>query len=91
MYPHTSDEVGLLVGGIMGTLPALVALALILWWCYVIIERHSGTNRTPRSEARCVGVRPKIHEAMIGENCVYYDGGHVLVWKKTQVSRFTCW
>ena len=88
MYPDTPDEIGLLVGGIVGTLPALTVLAFVLWWCSIIFERHSGTHRTPRSEARCVGIRPKIHEAMVCGNCVYYDGGHVLVWKKTQVSRF---
>ena len=89
MYLDTPDQVGLLVGGIFGTLSALTALAFALWWCSVIVERHDGTNRTPRTEARPVGVRPKIHEALVDENAAHYDGSHVLVWKKTQVSRFT--
>lgn len=89
MYPSTPDEVGLLVGGIMGTLPGLAVLAFVLWWCSVIVERRRGTRRTPRSQARPVGVRPKIHEAMIDEDSVYYGGSQILVWRKTQVSRIT--
>ena len=93
MYHRTPDEVGLLVGGIMGFLPALAVLAFLLCWCSVIVERRRGTNRTtnstPSLEARPVGVRPKIHEAMIDEDPVYYGGSHVLVWRKTQVSGIT--
>lgn len=55
MYPDTPDDVGLLVVGIMGSLPALAVLAFVLWWCYVIVERRRGTNRTPRSEAWPIG------------------------------------
>ena len=89
MYPDTFDDVGLLVDGIMGSLPALAVLAFVMWWCSMIFERPRGTNRTPRSEPRPIGVRPKIHEAMIDEDSVYYGGSHVLVWRKTQVSRIT--
>ena len=89
MYPRTPDEVGLLVGGIMGFLPALAVLAFLLCWCSMIVERRRGTNRTPSLEARPVGVRPKIHEAMIDEDSVYYGGSHVRVWRKTQVSGIT--
>jgi len=62
MYP---DEVGWLVGGTMGILSALAVLDLILWCCSVILERPDGSNRTSRMEAWPIGVRPRIHEALI--------------------------
>lgn len=89
MYPDTTDEVGMLIGGVMGTVPALVVLAACLWWGSVIVERRSRTNGTPRTQAQHVGVRPKIHEALVDENTADYDGSHVVVWNKTQVSLFT--
>ena len=89
MYPDTPDEVGLVIGGVMATIPALVVLASCLWWGSVIVEHRGRTNRTPRTQAQHVGVRPKIHEALVDGTTAHYDGSHVLVWNKTQVSLFT--
>jgi hypothetical protein len=91
MYLDTPEEVGLLVGAIVGTLPALAVMGFALWWCSVIVERRSGTNRTPRTEAQLIRVRPKIHEASANENAAHYDDSHVLLWKKTQVSHSLYW
>jgi hypothetical protein len=89
MYPNTPEELGLLIGGMIGTLPALAVLSLALLWCYVNLECCWDTNRSSRTEARAVGRRPKIHEALIDEHAACCDDGCLLVWRKTLVRRFT--
>lgn len=89
MYPNTPADVGLLVGGILGTFPALAVLGFVLWWCCAVDERHETTNGTPGMETAGDGVRPRIHEALIDESVTWRDGSHVFTWKGAQVSLFT--
>jgi hypothetical protein len=88
--PNAIDpNLGPLLGGIGVALPVLFVLALVVRQRYARIEQHiEDTSPIPKSEARHVGGRPKMHKAFIDVKPACCDGGRVHKWKEMQVSRF---
>jgi hypothetical protein len=87
MYPTMPDGIGLLIGAVMGTIPALAVLALVIWCFCVFTERRGAGNQTSRTSARRVRVKPKVHETLIDGNATCSDS----IWKEMQVRLFAHW